>query len=122
LLRATADRTTITESYLNYYARQGIIRQLFGGNIIASPDLLTAVGSSSVTHNVYLDYLMAFGAIGGLIMLGFFIFRTIQYFVKYEVTDILEYKAVFLMKISTLMFGITLAFLQVPLWWYVCFI
>lgn len=122
LISATADRTTIAESYLNYYKRQDIIKQLFGGNIIASPDLLTAVGCSSVTHNVYLDYLMAFGAIGGLIMLGFFIFRTIQYFVKYEVTDILEYKAVFLMKISTLMFGITLALLQVPLWWYVCLI
>lgn len=120
--RATADRTIIAEIYISYYKKQNIIMQLFGGNVLASTQLFTAIGQHKVTHNVYIDYLMAFGAVGGAIMMGSYIIRMIRYLIKHIDTRIVEFRGVFLMKLCGLIFGIGIALLQVSTWWILCLI
>jgi hypothetical protein len=114
--RTTANRSDVFATYFSYYQNQNIFKILFGGNIIASSSLLSQSGGM-VTHNVYLDYLMAFGAIGSIIMLYYNLKRIWQYYKKYVISGEPAYAAAVEIKLMAMVFGFTLAFATVNMWW-----
>lgn len=117
---ATADRSYISAKYLEFFGSQGFLGKLLGGNVIGTQALFDGVGINRVTHSVYLDYLMAFGLLGSLVMLSSQLLRLVKYFKIHRATGSPEYAAVMMMKLACLLFGAGLALLRVPLWWFVC--
>lgn len=119
---ATAGRSDIAQNYINYFKNQPFIRQLFGGNLVGSQQLLWQVGCNHVTHNTYLDYLLAFGILGSAAFLGTLTVSIITYYKKYRTTGEQSYLVISLIKVISLVFGVSLAFLQVNLWWFVALV
>lgn len=119
---ATAGRSDIAQYYINFYKNQPFIRQLFGGNLVGSQKFLWQVGCDHVTHNTYLDYLLAFGILGSVVFLGILAASIITYYKKYNTTGEQLYLVISLIKVISLIFGLSLAFFQVNLWWFIVLI
>lgn len=119
---ATAGRSYIVKSYLDYFNRQGLHMQLFGGNLVGTSQLFEKVGVNHVTHNVYLDYILAFGIFGSVVFFGALMLSTVRYFKKYKSTNENTYLIISMIKVFSLITGIALAFLQVNLWWVIVII
>ncbi len=115
---ATVNRSDIANAYMNHFANQSLLKQAFGFNIPGSPGLV-AVAADQVTHNVYIDFLMAFGVIGTIYIFFQFISRCMWYFRQYKDTSNPNFLTVFEMKLSMAIFGTSLAMLQVYSWWFV---
>ncbi len=111
-------RTSIAENYIDYFWKQNIVQMMFGGNVLQSKGFASASGITSAAHNLYLDYLMAFGFVGGVIMLSIHGSRMVNLF---KMKDN-ESQCVFLMKISALVMGFSLSFFVKIIWWCVMFI
>ena len=115
---ADSGRSSIAERYLEYFGNQNIFQMLFGGNILESERLLSSLGIIEATHNVYLDYLMVFGIFGSIVMLFIHGNRIIKLIKEKDV----ESQCIFLIKISALTMGLSLAFFTKIIWWYLIFI
>jgi len=117
----TANRSVIFSDYIGYLGSQDINKMLFGGNIVGS-DSIKQIAGGAVTHCTYIDYVLAFGMIGGLIITYYQIRRTRLYYYLYKRTGESEYFTTLMMKVIALTFGISLAMLQVNLWWIIFFL
>lgn len=115
---ATAERSSISNAYMRYFATESALKQLFGFNVVGSQSLFIKIGRAGVTHNVFIDYLMAFGVIGSVIMFGLCFARLRRYYKLYRITNNLAYLAIVEIKVAMLVFGATLAMLQVHIWWF----
>lgn len=115
---ATVNRSDIAEGYMNYFSEQSLFGQALGFNVPASPKLL-ALADGQVTHNVYIDFLMAFGVLGTAYMFFQFFSRALWYFRQYRETSNPNFLTVFEMKLSMAIFGTSLSMLQVYSWWFV---
>lgn len=118
---ATAHRATTAAYYWNYFIRQSPLRVLFGGNVVGSKELI-AVGHGYVTHNVYLDYLLAFGFVFSAVFVYAFLKRTLRYYRAYRETDSTVFLSIAEIKVAMLLIGATLAMLQVYQWWFLAII
>ncbi len=117
----TANRTEIYSDYIRYLGSQDIFKMLFGGNIVGS-DSIKQIAGGGVTHCTYIDYVLAFGMVGGLIITYYQIKRARLYYSLFKRTGESEYLTTLMMKVITLTFGISLAMLQVNLWWIIFFL
>lgn len=111
-------RTSIVEIYLEYFKNQNIFQMLFGGNVLQSKALYSSLGVSKAAHNLYLDYLMAFGGIGSIIMLAIHGSRMVTLLKEKDI----ESQCIFLMKVSALAMSFSLSFFTKIIWWYLMFI
>lgn len=116
----TTGRTDIAEIYLKYYFSQNPIKMLFGGNILQSQGLFSNLGAAAVTHNTLLDHLMVYGIAGFVLMYSLYIKRF--YYYLRENISINEKGAILIIKFSVLLYSFTLAYLEVPFWWFVMII
>ncbi|MDO4564031.1 MAG: hypothetical protein Q4C04_00260 [Clostridia bacterium] len=115
---ATAARSSIANTYMDYFLREGLLRQLFGFNVVGTQSIFSAIGRTVVTHNVYIDYLMAFGVFGAIVMFGLYLSRLYNYYKLYRATSDPAYLAVVEIKTAMLVFGASLAMLQTYIWWF----
>lgn len=117
---ATTHRLPLLISYWDFFINQNPIRVLFGGVIVGSESLLSQFGR--VSHNVYMDYLLAFGFVGTIIMAYGFLKRTLGYFTLYRQTENRVYLALVEIKLSMLIIGVTLSMLTVEQWWFLAIV
>lgn len=113
----TSGRTNIFSAYLSYFENQNGIKILFGGNVLNCNAIFGRIGMRAVTHNVYIDYLLAFGVFGALVLISIYIKKAMNYFRKFHVIKDTGYLSVAMMKIVMLVAGISLAYLESPFWW-----
>lgn len=118
---ATTDRSAVLRYYWNYYSHQNILGILFGGNIPGSEAMLLA-GHGRVTHNVYMDYLLAFGLTFSMILFFIHFQRVVRYFQAYRETGLKTSLAVTELKIAAFLMAMTLAMLRVNMWWFIMLI
>lgn len=116
LTYATAGRNTVLNNYMTYFCNQNLFAKFFGGNIPSSSEMLS-VGNGYVTHNVYVDLLLAVGFAGAIYLLAEFLRRIIIYFSLYRKENDITYLAFVQMKMAILLMGISLALWQVTMWW-----
>lgn len=111
-------RTDLFAKYVKYIFSQDLFGLIFGFNILQSDELFGAVGVIHATHNTYLDYILAFGLIGFAILWGLYIVQTVRHFTKRTQMD----NAFFMMKLTGLVFSISLSFASRIIWWFLVFI
>lgn len=106
-------RNSLVVQYLKYFIFQHPFKIFFGGNVLQSTSLLRMVGTNSATHNTILDFLCAFGLFGTLFSGGVYFIKSLGYFrERSSIGD-----AIFMLKLCTVFFGITLSFVyRIPFW------
>ena len=112
----TSGRTSIAMIYMNYFFGQGFLKQLFGGNVLNCSSLFSKIGGIHVTHNTIIDHLIVFGILGTVVMYILYINRLRKYMERKK-SDKKFYMIIF-MKISVFLYSLTLAYLEVPVWWF----
>lgn len=114
----TGGRTDLFAKYIDYIFNQDFLSLIFGFNVLQSKDLYGAVGVTHATHNTYLDYILAFGLIGFVLLWTTFIIKAVNYFKKKTPVD----NALFMMKLTGLIFAASLSFASRIIWWFLVFI
>ena len=109
----TAGRSYILNKYMEYFESQGLLRKLLGFNTVGSQTLFLKAGINYVTHNLYMDYLLAFGFIGSIVLLYLYVTSIVVYWKKYRQSDNEIYLAVISIKLVGLVMGMALAMVQV---------
>ena len=105
---ATTGRTDLTKEHFEYFLELPILKQLFGGTlanvVFVSPEL------TALAHNEYVDMLLNVGVLGAIVLLGFIVGRTVEYFIKYRKTRNEEYLCFVMNKFIWLTYAATLTF------------
>ncbi|MDP4152163.1 MAG: O-antigen ligase family protein [Bacillota bacterium] len=82
----TSNRSKQWEYYINYYKKENIYKKLFGGNIVTSMSLdpvFVKENNAGVPHQAYLGFLIDFGAVGLILVVGCFILKNVVYILHY---------------------------------------
>lgn len=103
----TTDRSQLSYLHLNYFMQQGILKQLFGGNL-ANTYVVKLGDIRAQAHNDYIDSLLNIGIIGSCIMFGYVFKRTWNVIKKYVSDNSKECLFVFLCKCMWLYYLMTL--------------
>ena len=103
----TTDRSQLSYLHLNYFMQQGLLKQLFGGNL-ANTYVVNFGDIRTQAHNDYVASLLNIGIVGTIIMFGFVVKR-LWYAVKMYINNNSKEKLfIFLCKCTWLYYLATL--------------
>lgn len=110
---ATSMRTDIWIGYLDYFREQGLLRQLFGGNVTGIYGIeknFSNMNWKAATHNTQLDILICLGLIG-LIAFTYYYFTSLKRVVQlFYATKDKEYLMAIGVKLTVLLYSFSLSF------------
>ena len=93
----TTDRSQLSYLHLNYFMQQGVLKQLFGGNL-ANTYVVKFGNIKAQAHNDYIDSLLNIGIIGTVIMFGCVIKRLYYVAKSYKSENAKEYLFIIMCK------------------------
>lgn len=99
----TTGRSMLADDYWNYISNEGIIRLLFGFNVLNC-------AASRVPHNTYIDFILQFGILGSTLYLGIALAKIKK--ILFEREHLLYRKVVLIYKIVFLFYLGTLSLYQ----------
>lgn len=99
----TTGRSMLADDYWNYISNEGIIRLLFGFNVLNC-------AASRVPHNTYIDFILQFGIFGSTLYLGIALTKIKK--ILFERENLLYRKVVLIYKIIFLFYLGTLSLYQ----------
>ena len=118
----SSNRTLIWGMYLSKISSQEVQTNLFGGNILNNEKFLGDFGDGNVTHNLLIDLVFAYGIIGGLFILWFFIQRINFIRKTYQETNVKIYYSFLFSKIIVLILGFSLSLVNTNYFWILLFL
>lgn len=82
----TSGRTRQWRLYWDYFKKQDSFKKAFGGNIVSTSnfDPYFAKNFKRMPHNAYLGFLLNFGVLGTIFIMGAWIIKNIMYFIRYK--------------------------------------
>ena len=99
----TTGRSSLANDYWSYISNEGIIRLLFGFNVLNC-------AASRVPHNTYIDFILQFGILGSMLYMGITLFKIKK--ILCEKDHLLYRKVVLIYKIIFLFYLGTLSLYQ----------
>lgn len=103
---ATTGRTDLSKQHFEYFMAQPFFKKLVGGTSVNSSYIVEELGMAA--HNEYVDMLLNVGILGAIILLGYMLIKTVEYFKAYRRTNDAHYLCLLMYKFTWIAYAMSL--------------